>query len=293
MKQVGLCLMALWLWAGAAPGGSYDSFAAGVTANVRDQYDDAIENFGVALGAPDLPASYRPSAYRGRALAYLKTQRCKEALADLASAAALNPPAIEDVILSAKSKLCLKDIPGALKDFETITSSAPDAEFYWKFGVYLWMEGAFDEANKHFFASAGQLKRNFKHPSAGYIVLWYAITADRLHTLDLAKLDDLTGTIDVLTHGNWPAPILDIYLKKNYAEKIYSRLGDKDAPEYAGKKCEADFYLSQWNLMHVGEDAAKKTLASALKQCPHTYLEYEAAVSEAERLSLPLPKGDE
>ena len=108
------------------------------------------------------------------------------------------------------------------------------------------------------------------------------MSADRAGTLDQAALAADLSELDV---DDWPAPLLDLYRGKMSADKVYSEAASRDAQTAINQKCEADFYIGEWQLARKNETAAKPLLQQAASECPHNFLEYFTAQVELKRQS--------
>lgn len=279
-----------WRWAafallaGAGPvlASGYDDLTTGINAIVRHDSKQAITSFTAALAANDLAPPYVPLAHRSRALAYLDEGRCTEAKADLDAYMAQKSLDRSGELLLAQVQLCLKDYAGAQISFATAMAMFPDAAAYWWFGRAQWKAGLLEEAHPNLLQAA-QLVRKDHNRTAAYMVIWYAMTADRVGKLDHAKLDKLE---DDLSGSDWPMPVVNLYRGKLTPEEAAAKAGRGDDGVIAGQKCEADFYVGEWYLARGKADAAKPLIASAVAHCPKEFIETSAAVAEAARLGL-------
>jgi lipoprotein NlpI len=276
-----LAFAALAVGAGAA---SYDDFAQAVTANIRGDAEGAIKGFTTALKAGDLPPAYVFAAYRSRADAYLDLDRCSDALTDLNAAAALRPLDRVAYYMRASARLCVNDTAGAQQDFEAGNGLFGTHERFFDFARQQWQYGDFQNARGNLDKAIDMLiAAKDRDAHARYVVLWYAIAADRLGTLDRAKLEK---AVDFLSSSEWPMPLLDFYLGTRKVEEVVAKAARGDSDEIPGQKCEADFYLAEWNIARGGKDAAKPLIASALAGCPAGFIELRAAKGEAKRLGV-------
>jgi hypothetical protein len=51
-----------------------------------------------------------------------------------------------------------------------------------------------------------------------------------------------------------------------------------------GERCEAQFYIAEWELTRSDHPAAIKRLSDAVEICPKNFIEYPAARAELKRL---------
>lgn len=282
MKRVVAAAVMLAASVGAALAGGYDEFATGLAAAVRGDDDAAIAALTAALAAPDLVPAYKTTAYRVRARVLLKKKNCQQALADADMAVALAPSDRSVRRLHVAVNVCLKDYAGARRDYEAIKGLGTDEDIYWALGMLLWREGAFPDASANFLTSLeGMQKGDNSH--ASYIVLWYAMTEDRLGHLDRAKLAGYAASVK---EEGWPGPLVDLFLGKIKPEQVQPAAHGARA---AGQACEANFYIAEWQIARGNKDAAKPLIAEAVAKCPKGFVEYPGAKAEAGWLGLPEP----
>lgn len=285
VKQVLAAALAVAALSGVALAAGYDDFTAAIAAGNRGDFDAAVVSYTAALKAGDLASPYIPTAHRMRGSAYLYQGKCREALADFEAVAALIPLDRVDFLSRARAKTCLGDFVGGKQDLEAAMGPVPEPSLYEALGRAQWHEGLFAGAAESFAKAVEFMPKNdFAH--GAYVVLWYAIAADRAGYLDQVKL----GTyVDALSSSDWPMPLLDLYRGTLKADVIHPTTRPSVAEKYAGQLCEADFYIAEWHIAHGGSDAAKPLIARAAAKCPHNFVEYGMAKVEAGRLGLPLP----
>lgn len=270
--------LALVLAGAGASAASYDDFSQGVNALNRGDADAAITNFTAALKSGDLAASYLPTAYLSRARAYLSKDRCAEALADLDSVITLRSDSVEAYVERAGANVCLGKNDAAVADFQTAVRLRPSTFTFETFGRYQWRFGHFAEAAQNY-AHAVELVSD-SAPHGPYLVLWYAMSADRAGSLDQQRLTDFARKLD---RSDWPVPLLDLYRGKSTVEEVNKEALDHNEKVAANQKCEADFYVAEWEISRRNQGAAKSLLQQAVNECPHTFVEYFAAQTELKR----------
>jgi lipoprotein NlpI len=258
-------------FAGAAQASGYDDYMRGVEAMRVSASDLAIEAFTQALGDGDLAAAYVPVAHFDRAALYLGKGQCATALADLDEALKLKPDYLDAYRMRAGALQCLDRRDDAIADLTAALAQSKDPEIYRQRGRLHWDDGQFAAAADDF-AAAAALDRK-----AAYAVLWYAISAARAGSLDQAKLADMAGALG----DDWPYALLDYFRGKATADDVYKQAAGDAA---GGRKCEADFYIAEWQLTHDAAASAKDLLQQAQKECPKNFVEYGAAQIELRRV---------
>ena len=263
---------------GTAFSAAYDDFSRGISANNIGNSELAISSFTAALTAGDLAPAYVPNAYVGRARGYLRTNKCAEALSDLDQVIALKADTADTYLLRAGTNACLGKSDAAQADFDVVIRLRPVAANYEAYARFLWDGALFPKAAENY-AQAVKLASN-DSPHKPYLVLWYAMSADRAGTLDQATLTDAESRLD---GSDWPAPLLDLYRGKMTADKAALKAASRDVEIAGNQKCEADFYIGEWQLARKSEDAGKVLLQQAVSECPHNFFEYFAAQVELKR----------
>jgi len=263
---------------GSALAAGYDDFSRGVNANNRADPDAAISAFTAALAAGDLAPGYVPNAHFGRARAYLQKDKCADALSDLDEAIKLKADNVDAYLMRGVANACLNKPDAALADFNAAIALRPNATLYETVARFQWNYGSFPQAAGNY-AQAAKLAAK-DNPHRPFTLLWYAMSADRAGTLDQVMFAADVSKLDI---DDWPAPLLDLYRGKTTADKVYREAASRDAQTAANRKCEADFYIGEWQLARKNEAAAKPLLQQAVSECPHNFVEYFAAQVELKR----------
>jgi lipoprotein NlpI len=259
---------------GAAATG-YDEFSRGVNATNRGEADTAIAAYSAAISAGDLPSAYMPTAYMGRARAYLRKGKCEQALADLTEYDKLKPDDAQSYALRAGADLCLHKMDDAQASFAAAIRLRPTAILYEEYASLQWNLGLFAKAAENYAHAFDLVAKDNQHRP--YLVIWYAMSADRAGTLDQATLDKAKLGSD------WPVPLVELYRGRTTVEKVFRAAADSDAQIAINQKCEADFYVAEWQLARNNREAAKPLLDQAVSECPHNFVEYFAAQTELKR----------
>jgi lipoprotein NlpI len=113
-------------------------------------------------------------------------------------------------------------------------------------------------------------------PDDPYAVLWLYLARARSGQQQAAT--ELAANAAQLQATDWPAPIVDLYLGKATAQ------ASMDAPDSPDHRCEAQFYVGEWLLLHGDAAAARDRLAQAADICPKNSIERPAARAELKRL---------
>jgi rhomboid protease GluP len=132
----------------------------------------------------------------------------------------------------------------------------------------LWNQGSFADAR----ADADRAATG--DPGNSYFVLWTAVTALRTGGLELVRFNELAAS----SGGGWPRPLIELFAGRATPQDVWRAASDGD------QKCEADFYIGQWQLARGDRTAARALFQTATAQCPRDYIAFDAAQRELKRL---------
>lgn len=285
MKRLVVAALAFAALAGEAGAAGYDDFSAGITANRRAQYELAVASFSAALAGPDLVSAYRPAAYRGRALAYLRQDKCREAQADIKSYEDSRGHDRTSALLRVWSELCLKDSPAARKEFDFLVKGRTDHFALWEFARLEWTYSLFDESQstaRQAFAAADKTRTASVH-----ILLWLTMAAQRAGKYDPAAFAADVAQIKVT---DWPRPLLDLYFGKQTPQGVRREASSWRSAREAAQQCQADFYTAEWHIGRNDNTAAVPLLLTVAEACADDDILAAGAAAELKRLGVPLPK---
>jgi lipoprotein NlpI len=89
---------------------------------------------------------------------------------------------------------------------------------------------------------------------------------------------ELEGNASRLTTKDWPFPVIEYFVGQCSKDKLLAAAAGAD------ERCEAQFYIGDQQLALGNRDEAKIDLQTAAESCPHTFMEYNGAIAELERL---------
>jgi hypothetical protein len=85
--------------------------------------------------------------------------------------------------------------------------------------------------------------------------------------------DELASNATSLTSKAWPSPVIDFYLgRRSQDEMMAAATKDND-------RCEAQFYLGEWQLLNGNREQAIPFLRQAEATCPIDFPQYTGAVA--------------
>jgi lipoprotein NlpI len=126
MKFLYGCALLFAAMATTALAGGYSDFNAGVAARNRGDSDLALRLFSSALEAPDLPTTFRATAYFDRGTIYLWRRKTELAIADLTACLAITPNYAPAMEARGTAYMRQKQYDLARRDFEAEAAARPD-----------------------------------------------------------------------------------------------------------------------------------------------------------------------
>jgi lipoprotein NlpI len=126
------------------------------------------------------------------------------------------------------------------------------------------------------FAAVSTAKPDYQYP-----VLWFAIVQSRIGNAASAAIAHDAAALNL---SEWPGPIVKLYLGQSTPNAALTAAAQGDARDMAGRECEADFYVGEWQLTQHNVDVAKNLLQNAVGKCPGDFIEQSAAKIEIARL---------
>jgi tetratricopeptide (TPR) repeat protein len=89
---------------------------------------------------------------------------------------------------------------------------------------------------------------------------------------------ELASLAEKFDKAEWPYPIVELLLGQRSGDSVFA-LADNDE-----KRCEANFYVGERELLSAHNEKAVNYLSEAAKKCPRQFLEYADALFELKRL---------
>ena len=126
-----------------------------------------------------------------------------------------------------------------------------------------------------FKGASADLLRSMETDEDAYAMLYRFLARSRAGEAAEAELE---ANARRLKTEEWPFAVTELYLGKRSPA---ATLAAAATPE---QKCEAQFYLGQWQVVKGNRADAETALRAAVDTCPKTFVEYRAAVAELKRL---------
>jgi lipoprotein NlpI len=289
----------------------YSDFNTGVAALNRADNQTAIQFLSRALASPDLPENLKPvahldlgSAYESenaldlalshynasiqlkpdnmlgyffRSDAYERAGKFDAAAADETAILRLKPGFIDAYLNRANNYEEAGRFDDAIADLRTyITIRPQDPVALFQLGFCQWSLGQFADASSSF-KNAIDSDHTFS-----YAALWLQIAEVRVDGEASSALKRRSSDFD---RAKWPWPIVEYYLGQSTGDATLQAASSGDPADISGQKCEAQFYVAEWQVGKKDYAAAKPLLEGAAAACP-AVLKRAAAV-ELQRLVPP------
>jgi lipoprotein NlpI len=129
----------------------------------------------------------------------------------------------------------------------------------------------------HYGAAASDLARAVADkPADAYPALWLYLARTRAG--DQSAAAELASNARQLTPSDWPYAVVELYLGQRTPEATLA------APTKPDDRCEAQFYIGEWQLLRSDRPAAIESLKTAASTCPKDFVEATDAQAELKRL---------
>lgn len=251
----------LFLLAGGAQAlaAGYDDFARGTTANNQRDSDAAITALTAALSSGDLNPNLQPTAHYERAIAYMRKEKCDLAKADADAAMQAKPDYLKALLMRADANACLDHLDAAIADYTAALAQRNVVGGHYGRALALWRLGRFQDALLDF-KEAARLA-----PKYSFGAIWLAIALARAEPSDTETAREALGRVE--DEDDWSTLLVALYRGKAKAADVDAAASQGEAWALPGQKCDADFYVGEWELLQGDKAAAKQRLTSAASTC--------------------------
>lgn len=130
-------------------------------------------------------------------------------------------------------------------------------------------------------AEADLKRANELDPKCGYTALWLDI-AERRGNISR----DLAQRSKRLDMNSWPAPVVRLFLGELSPAETLAAAHDDNPDRKQAQVCQANFYTGELALMEGEKHEASRLFQLAATECPHRFIEWEAAISELKGLGV-------
>jgi lipoprotein NlpI len=209
------------------------------------------------------------SALRNRGDVYRLKGEFDRAIEDYSGAIRLDPKYVVAFVGRGDAYRKKGDYDHAIPDYtEVIRLDPENAGGYEKRGKTNFLKGDFTAA------ATDLLRANLADSADSMLWLYLA----RRHSGQDGAAE-LSANAARLKSKNWPYQIIDFYLGRRSADEMLS-----EGPE-PGERCEAHFFLGEWQLLGGNKTDAKSAFQAAVDACPKMFLAYDGAVAGLKRLT--------
>jgi lipoprotein NlpI len=129
-------------------------------------------------------------------------------------------------------------------------------------------------------ALADVSQANALDPAEPYSALWLDILGQRSRLP--SQMAKATAKVD---RGAWPAPIIKLFLGELTTEATLAAADHADPTTRRGQACEVNFYTAEIALLGGAKPEATRLFELAVRDCPKTWIEFEAANVELKSLA--------
>jgi lipoprotein NlpI len=216
-----------------------------------------------------------PTQYMNRALSLSERGEHERAIRDYGAAIKLAPDDLRMYIGRAVEWTVLGDYKRALIDYDEVIRRQPNN-----------MNGHFGRGRVRFYAgdfmqAASDFLRAHQLDASIYTALWLFLARKRANIAGEQTLAQDAGTSG---GGEWPEPVVALYLGKMPPEAVQKAAAHPDPARQRERRCEANFYIGEWHATRGEREAAVRLLDNARSGCPTSFMEHEGAVAELRRL---------
>ncbi len=234
-------------------------------------YDRAIADYDRAIQVDPRPAMAgvggrsHVNVYINRGVAYAYKGDFDRAIADYNEALRLDPN--DALAFSNRGHIYRRKgaYERAVADYSAALRLDPqDASLYVDRGFVRFLKGDYSTA-------AIDLQQAIQHDQGAYPLLWRYLARARAGQ---DGREELASTAARQSAREWPRPVVEFYLGTRSADQMLTAAA---TPE---ERCEAQYYLGEWHLLHRDRAKAMDALQAAADTCPKDFYEYGGAVAE-------------
>jgi tetratricopeptide (TPR) repeat protein len=232
----------------------------------KQEFDRAIAEYSRAIDLDPKQADF----YGDRGIAYEVMGQHDRAIADYNTALELDPKDAQAFDSRGGVYVGKRDYTLAIADFtKAIELNPTNATAYEHRGYARFYRGDFNDA-------AVDLSHSLALKDSAYPMLFLFIARSRVGEDAVPELEANAGKL----HSNeWPYAAIGLYLGRRQPDATL------DAASNSVERCQAQFYIGEWDLLHNNPTEAGAALRTAAETCPKTRIEYDAAVAELKRLN--------
>ena len=232
--------------------------------DIKD-FDRAAAEYSKAIAIDPMSAD----SYSDRGLAYAANGHYDRAIADYGRALAIDPHDAQAYDSRGGAYVGLGRYDDAIADFTKAIGLYPThATAYEHRGYAQFYKGDFKDAT-------ADMSRSLERNDSTYPMLFRFLAQSRIGENAIASLKAGAGRLKT---KEWPYPVIELYLGRQGPDAAL-KAASNDV-----ERCQAQFYIGEWNLLRKHFTEATAALRAAAANCPKTRLEYDGAAAEVKRL---------
>ena len=171
--------------------------------------------------------------------------------------------------------MMIGDVDHAISDLNSALNIDPDIS------IAILNRGVAGLASENFGAAVSDFTRAVqRYPRYAYAAIRLYVARAHLH--DATADRELKNSAARMGH-NWPYPIVELYLQARDRPESIDLSEIKKAAETDDKRCEAEFYVGEWQQLRQDDKAAAESMNIAANICPHNYVEWQMAQAIVKR----------
>ena len=244
----------------------------GISYQAKGQYERAIQDYDQSIALD----GKIPRVFYDCGTAYEALGRHDKAIADYNQAITLEPKYARALAERGNVYLTTGEFARAIEDFDqAIKLEASNAQTFTS-------RGRAKFAATQYAAAAADFEHSLTlKPEQPYAILWLHLARARVTGDDTADLKKYAVKVNLKA---WPGPIITFYMKQQTAQQVTAAAASGDPKTQSEQGCEAAFYLGEDALLRRQEGDALRLLKQARETCPPSFIEYDAAGFELQRL---------
>jgi tetratricopeptide (TPR) repeat protein len=232
--------------------------------NVKE-FDKAAIEYGKAIARDSSQADY----YSDRGLAYAANGDYDRAIADYDKALAIDLNDAQAYDSRGGAYVGTGQYARAIADFTRAIDLYPThPTAYEHRGNARFYQGDFK-------AAAADLARSLELTDSVYPMLFLFLARSRAGE---TAVPEFAANVGRLKTKAWPYAVVELYLGRQSPDFVLA------AANQPVERCQAEFYVGEWDLLRNDSGSAAAALRAAAETCPKTRLEHDAAIAELKRL---------
>src|SRR5215471_6692294 len=238
----------------------------------KGDYDRAIENYDEALRLNPKHAN----AFSNRGVAYARKGEYDRAIENYDEALRLNPKHANALYNRGNAYRHKGDYDRAIENYDAAIELNPKhVDAFSNRGLVRFYQGQFAAAVPDFSRAVKLTPTNLYR----ILLLYLAQTRAGGHAQD-----DLAQATMGLDLGEWPGPIISLYLGKVPEHVVFNAVVDIDPVKRSEKRCQAYFYVGEHLLIRQNSSEAAKMFRETMATNTSILFEHEAAQAELKQL---------